>query len=469
MQKLTRRSFTLGSIASCMGAAAHAFAGEKAGASCDYRPPNLILLLADDYRWDCLGCMGNGIIQTPNLDAMAGEGVLFENAYVTTSICAPSRATIFSGQYVCRHGINNFNTSFTPAQLDDTYPARLRASGYTTGFIGKYGVGERMPEQAFDYWRGFGGQGHYEQKDGRGEYRHLTGLQQDQALEFLETAGSREPFCLSVSCTAPHCQDGDPRQFIYDPVYESLYRDTQIPQPEYLRDNYLERFPDFFRHDNEARRRWKLRFSSPELFQEMVKSYYRLITGIDDAVGAIRKKLAETALDDNTIVLFTADNGFFLGDHGLAGKWFGYEASIRVPFIVFDPRLPEERHGARLSHIVLNVDIAPSLLGLAGITPPNAMQGRDITPLLQGKDISWRKDFFYEHTFEHPGIPKSEGVISAEYKYLRYIDQNPAHEELFDLRSDRHETINLASDPERRDLLDKMRLRYSELKNAVCQ
>lgn len=468
MHELSRRSFTLAGLASCIGASAYAQRSKETADVQGSRPPNLIFLLADDYRWDCLGCMGNNLIQTTNLDAMAGEGVVFDNAYITTSICAPSRATIFSGQYVCRHGINDFNKTFTIPEFEATYPQRLRASGYSTGFIGKYGVGEVMPEEAFDYWRGFGGQGRYEQKDEHGTYKHLTRIQQDQALEFLDSFGAREPFCLSVSFKAPHCQDGDPRQFIYDPVYESLYQDITIPRPDYLLDTYSERFPEFFRGENEARRRWDIRFSTPELYQEMVKSYYRLIAGIDDAVGAIRRQLEKAGLAENTIVVFTSDNGFFLGEFGLAGKWFGYEPSIRVPLVVFDPRLPAERRGTRCDDIVLNVDMAPSLLGMAGITTPDTMQGRDITPLLRGNTVPWRKDFFYEHTFEHPDIPKSEGVVSKEYKYLRYIDQDPVYEELFDLRADPHENNNLVTNPQHQDLLETMRLRYAELKSSVC-
>src|ERR1700722_6530556 len=157
--------------------------------------PNILFLLADDMRWDSLGCTGNKVAVTPNLDALASGGTLFRNNFVTTSICCVSRASILSGQYARRHGINDFVTPFSPAAFAGTYPALLRAAGYRTGFIGKFGVGERMPEKEFDYWRGFPGQGHYFQK---GDPTHLTKRMADQALEFL-SAADRRPFCLSVS------------------------------------------------------------------------------------------------------------------------------------------------------------------------------------------------------------------------------------------------------------------------------
>lgn len=467
MNTVSRRTFTLAGMASCLGLAVEGVAAPALKEQEITKPPNLIFLLTDDHRKDGIGYMGNPLIHTPCLDTMAGEGVAFNNAYVTTSICASSRASTLSGQYVCRHGIDNFQKTFDEAHFEETYPARLRKAGYTLGFVGKYGVGQDMPKQAFDSWQGFGGQGRYEQEDAQGNYKHLTQLQEEQALGFLDQYGKTGPFCLSVSFKAPHCQDGDPRQFIYDPQYESLYQDVEIPRPDHLQDTFEQRFPAFFKENNEGRRRWELRFSTPELYQTMVKGYYRLITGVDHAVGAIRDRLKALGIDNNTIVIFTGDNGFFLGEHGLAGKWFGYEESIRVPFIVYDPRLPGNKRGVRRDDIVLNLDIAPTLLRMAGIAPPNSMQGRDIGPVVRGEKVPWREDFFYEHTFEHPGIPKSEGVVSTSLKYLRYIDQDPVYEELFDLRKDPHEIVNLALDPAYSGTLKKMRNRYRELKESA--
>lgn len=468
MSTLSRRSFTLAGFASSLAFAVPGVSEKLSEASKAKQLPNLIFLLTDDHRWDGVGFMSNSQIHTPCLDTLAADGVVFNNAYVTTSICAASRASILSGQYVCRHGIDNFEKTFTGEQFKNTYPVQLRNSGYTTGFIGKYGVGTTLPETDFDYWRGFAGQGHYEQQDENGCYKHLTRIQEEQALQFLDRYGKEGPFCLSVSFKAPHCQDGDPRQFLYDPEYESLYNDTVIPQPDYLTDTFAKRFPAFFRENNEGRKRWEMCFSTPEQFQKMVKAYYRLITGVDHVIGALRQRLEALGIADNTILIFTGDNGFFLGDHGLAGKWFGYESSIRVPFVVYDPHLPRELRGTRRDDIVLNLDVAPTLLSLAGITPPEGMQGRDISPLLSGEKVPWREDFFYEHTFDHGGIPKSEGVVSRSIKYLRYIDQNPVYEELLDLQNDPHESTNLVADKAYADTLQRMRIRYRELRANAC-
>ena len=467
MEKMSRRTFSLAAMG-CMGAALSESARTAFANPQSSTPPNLIFLLTDDQRWDALGCIVNPIILTQNLAALAGEGVVFENAYVTTSICAASRASILSGRYVCNHGIDDFQKTFDEAAFARTYPVMLRDAGYATGFVGKYGVGDEMPESAFDYWRGFPGQGKFEQKDADGNYIHLTQVQEHQAVAFINEYGQRQPFCLSVSFKAPHVQDGDPRQFIYDPRDEDLYRDIDIPVPDNLKDTYEERFPEFFRANNEARNRWQLRFSTPELFQDMVKAYYRLITGVDRAVGKIRERLEASGLAENTVIIFTSDNGFFLGDHGLAGKWYGYEPSIRVPLLVYDPRLPKEQRGTRRTEMVLNLDMAPTLLHLGGVTIPETMQGRDITPLLRGQAPPWREDFFYEHTFDHPAIPKSEGVVSLSHKYLRYIDESPVYEELFDLRADPYEARNLVGSAEHAVLLEQMRERYRELKGSVC-
>ncbi len=432
-------------------------------------PPNIIFLLGDDHRADALGCMGNKIIQTPHIDGLARDGVLFENTFVTTSICAVSRASIFSGQYARRHGITNFVTPFTPEQWARTYPAVLRSAGYRTGFIGKFGVGDKNPEpkEAFDYWRGFHGQGKYETTDEAGNYIHLTQVMENQALEFLRGCDGSKPFCLLVSFKAPHCQDGDPRQFIADRRDEGLYADVTIPPPPVGEDKYFEMFPEFFRVNNEARKRWEIRFSTPDKYQEMVKGYFRLITGLDRAVGAILRELKQRGLDQNTVVIYTGDNGFYLGEHGLAGKWYGHEESIRVPMVIHDPRLPAERRNRRLRQNALNIDIAPTILAMAGTTVPPEMQGRDLGPLLRGETPLWRTEFFYEHNVPIKTLRMTEGIAGGRYKYLRYSEPEPPWEELYDLQSDPREINNLAADPARRDLLETMRARWAELRKAA--
>jgi arylsulfatase A-like enzyme len=432
-------------------------------------PPNIIFLLTDDHRWDALGVMGNPVIKTPHLDRLAGEGILFTNAYVTTSICAVSRASILSGQYMARHGIDDFNTSFSAEALAQTYPALLKSAGYTIGFVGKYGVGnpEDQPVDLYDYWAcdpKF--QPDYEMTDSAGNYLHHTDKVGEDMLRFLDNYGAKGPFCLSVSFKAPHVQDTDPRQFIPHPRYLPLFASDSIAPPPSADPRYWESLPGFFRtEENIARVRWHMRFTNPAQYQESVRNYYRLLTGVDDVVGSMLEKLAELGLGDNTVIVFTGDNGFFLGEHGLAGKWYGYEESIRVPLILHFPALADSLKGCRSEIIALNIDIAPTLLHLAGIPVPERMQGIDLLAMIADAGLQ-RRDFFYEHTFMgSPGIPSQEGVVSPDMKYMNFVEHD--YEQLFDLTRDPGETVNLAPDPDYADLLARMRQRCSGLKEAA--
>ncbi|MGC9328068.1 MAG: sulfatase family protein, partial [Candidatus Hinthialibacter sp.] len=348
----------------------------------DAKRPNIIMILTDDQRWDSMGCMGNPIIHTPNLDRMASEGVLFRNHFSTTSICMSSRASIFTGLYTCCHQIDLFSKPLAPEIFANSYPALLRKAGYRTAFVGKWGLGGPLPEEDFDYFQGFSGQGQYF-LDQDGREVHLTGVIGQQACDFLKTcANSQKPFCLSLSTKAPHVQDGHPDPFRYDPQYKDLYQDDEIPEPETADPKYYDALPDFIRN-SEGRTRWTRRFSTPELYQHSVKNYYRLITGVDAIVGKIRAQLESLNLADNTVIIYTSDQGFFLGEHGLAGKWLMHEESIRAPLIIYDPRLPRQNRGER-SAMTLNIDFAPTLMDLAGIDIPSNIQGQSLTPLLTG-------------------------------------------------------------------------------------
>lgn len=462
---MKKKKVILASLILFLAASAFLFSATSKGPE----KPNIIFLLTDDQRWDALGAMGNDIIQTPHLNKLAGNGILFKNAYVTTSICAVSRASILSGQYQSRHKIDNFTKNFTPEALEQTYPLLMRNAGYTTGFIGKYGVGkpEDQPKEQYDFWAcSEKGQPDYELRDEKGDYLHHTDKAGNDIKNFLDQYGRQGPFCLSVSFKAPHVQDRDPRQFIPHPRYNAYYADVKIPLPETADPQYWKQFPNFFRTEkNIARERWHLRFKTPEMYQESVKNYYRLITGVDDVVGSMVNQLEEMGLADNTIIIFMGDNGFYLGEHGLAGKWYGHEESIRVPLIVYDPRQAERLKGAKPEQIALNIDIAPTILSLAGIQVPQVMQGEDLMRIA-GNTIPEREDFFYEHSFMgSPGIPKTEGVVRKDLKYMRFIEHD--YEELYDLKQDPGEKQNLTNVPAYRDKLNKMRGRYLELKERV--
>jgi len=420
--------------------------------------PNILFLLGDDHRWDALGCMGDPVVKTPHIDALSSQGVTFTRNFVTTAICVTSRASIFTGLYARTHRILEFRNSFSPELWARAYPMLLRRAGYRTGFIGKFGIdGGKAPAEDFDYWRGFQGQGHYfPNKDGR---THLTTIQGNQMLEFLQASKPDQPFCLSVSFKAPHVQDEDPRQFLYDPQDEAMYKDLQIPLPRTAAPQYIEQLPLSVQR-SEGRRRWAVRFSTPRLYQESVKGYYRLISGVDRQVGRAVEELRRLGLADNTIIIYTGDNGFYLSEHGLAGKWLMHEESIRTPLVICDPRLEKDKGGRKYSQLVLNIDLAPTMLDMAGERHPASMQGRSLVPMVSGTVPKWRSEFFYEHHFRNNGwIPSTEGVRTNRYKYTKYTDEPGTVEELYDLEVDMQEETNLAENPKYRPRLDALRVR----------
>jgi arylsulfatase A-like enzyme len=422
---------------------------------------NILFLLADDQRWDTLGCMGNKLIRTPHLDSLAQRAAIFDNCFVTTSICATSRASILSGQYARTHGVHNFADTFSPARYQLTYPQLLRAAGYRTGFIGKYGVGNKMPADTFDYWRGFPGQGKYFPEGEPGP--HLTDIMGNQAIEFMQSDAA-QPWCLSVSFKAAHVQDEDPRQFLPSPATANLYEGVRFPEPKTMHPRYIAQLPPSVQR-SENRRRYAVRFGTPALYQESVRNYYRLISEIDTQVGRIVDHLTKSGQLHNTLIIYTGDNGFYLGEHGLAGKWFLHEESVRVPLIIFDPR---HKGGIRRSETVLNIDLAPTILSAAALNPPTGTQGRNLLPLAHGhRPPSWRTDFFYEHLLPNPWIPKTEGVRANDWMYCRFLDENPIFEELYDLKRDPLQETNLASDPAHRPRLDAMRARWRQWRSHL--
>lgn len=437
------------------------------GASAAQLRPNILFILADDLRWDAVGFMGNRVVQTPNLDRLAKRGTIFQNAFVTTSICCVSRASIFAGQAERRHGIGDFVKSFTSTQWGQTYPALLRQAGYRTGFIGKFGIGKDAAIKAmakeFDYWRGLPGQAGLFFATNDPTRTHATVRFGNQALEFLRDAQPGKPWCLSISFNAPHARDGQTREFAPDLRDEQLYRDAQIKPPVTATDAFHQLLPEFVRK-SEGRTRWQRRFSRPELFQETTKDYYRLITGIDREVGRMMALLEERGLATNTVVIFTSDNGFALGDRGLSDKWFGYEESIRVPLFIADLRRPSRHHTRKVDWMVLNIDLAPTLLDYAGVPAPAGMQGGSLRGFVEKQRVAdWRTEWFYEHHYGPHIIPPSEGVRTERWKYIRYVNESPVVEELFDLKRDSLERHNLVAEAKYADTLAQLRERWKTM------
>ena len=466
--KINRRSFlsglASGAVAGLLGSLGFkSITRSKVDSPSSRGRPNFVVIIADDMRWDAMGAAGNRIIHTPNLDALAADGTLFVNNFVTTSICPPSRVSILTGQYARRHKIWDFATPISSAQFRLSYPALLRQAGYRTAFVGKWGLGGKLPENEFDYWRGFAGQGHY--FDATGERQeHLTDFLSQQATEFLERAGGDKPFCLAVSSKAPHAQDGDPEPFKPKSKFAHLYERVTMLRPPTATEEHFKRLPPFLQ-DSEGRRRWRKRFSSDELYQYSVKQYYRLITGLDETVGSIVTQLKKRQLYADTCIIFTSDNGFFLGEHGLAGKWWGYEESIRTPLII---KPVEKSTVHRVRAMTLNIDICPTILNLAGLPVPKTTHGMSLAPILSGISKSTRTEWFYEHLFENSGIAKSEGLRTERHKYLKYVDRREQGEFLFDLHNDPFEENNLVGQAKYEPLLRTMREKLSKMRLKIA-
>jgi arylsulfatase A-like enzyme len=429
--------------------------------------PNILFLLVDDQRNDTLSCAGHPIIQTPEIDSLAAEGVRFSNAFVTTSICAASRASILTGLYERTHGYTFGTPPLSPAHMAQSYPGLMREAGYRTGFIGKYGVKTQgKPEsKMFDFFKPQEGYPYFK-KQPDGTLRHETEVVGDRAIEFLKGNPKGKPFCLSISFNAAHAADDDlENHFPWPKAVDGLYDDVEIPAPRLSDPAIFENQPEFLKKSMN-RKRFFWRWDTPEKYQKNMKAYFRRISGIDHVIDRIRKELERRHLSDNTVIIYMSDNGYYMGDRGFAGKWSHYEQSLRVPLIVYDPRLSIEKRGAHRDDIALNVDVPATILQLTGIEIPTHYQGHSLAPLLQGKSTpNWRNDFFCEHLMDHPDIPKWEGVRGERYVYARYFEQKPVYEFLHDLETDPDQLVNLAADPGYREILAKMSKRCNELKS----
>lgn len=427
-------------------------------------PINILVLYADDWRHDTLGCAGNPVVKTPHLDQLATQGMRFTQNCVTTSICGISRASLFTGQWMSRHGNRGFKPWKTP--WNETYPGILRDNGYYIGHVGKWHNGT-IPKEKFDFSRSYYGTHWIQEEDG--SKIHVTQKNERDALTFLKGRPKDKPFCLTVAFFATHAEDSNPLQFLPQPTSMKLYEDMEIPVPENATQASFERLPDFVGNEkNEGRNRWHWRFDTPDKYQSMMKNYYRLATEVDATCGRIMEELESQGITDRTLIIFTTDNGYYHSEHGLADKWYPHQESIRVPLIVKDPRMATSKHGTVNDDFTLNVDLAPTILEAAGMRCPTTMQGRSLSPLYLGdENAEWRQDFFYEHPmFKRTDfIPASEALVSKEWKYFYWPEFD--REQLFNLTDDPIEERDLAGLPEYQARLKAMRARFAALKAAA--
>lgn len=404
--------------------------------------PNIIFILTDDQRFDMLGCAGNKIIVTPTIDKLAAKGVRFTHAFVTTPICAASRASLFTGLYERTHDYTFNKPPVKKEYSNNSYPYLLKQAGYRTGFVGKLGVNFEAPIDSlfsskkingFPYW-----------KNSNGTKTYLTDLQGQQAISFIKESVDKSPFCLSLSFSAPHADDDSKEQYFWPAYLDSLYAGVTMPIPSTADPAFYESQPDFLK-GTMSRERWHWRFDTPEKFQQMVKGYYRMITAIDQTIASITKELTQLGIADNTVIVFMGDNGYYLGDRGYADKWLMHDLSIRVPLIIYDPRKKTNPRKV-IDDAVLNIDIAPTILDLVGLPIPKTIQGKSLLPLMQANKKNWNDTVFCEHLMNEPQIPNSECIRTKEWKYIRY-PKHPEFIELYHLLSDPFEEHNLATNP----------------------
>lgn len=484
---------------------------------------NVVVVLTDDQRYQFLGCTGHPFIQTPHIDKLASEGVLFRNAFVTSAACTPSRTSYLTGQYERRHGINfNSGSSLSEAAFDRTYPMLLKQNGYFTGYVGKNhtpagagGYTSGLMERRFDYWYANHKHSTFYPKDRFDIYNNSAAdtqveIFEEGSLNFLEPReafiqGAREflrfrpkdrPFCLCVNFNVPHSAGtGTMKLKPEDPdLYKTEYRDVQdeiemprnylsaeeIAEPKIPHEVYNGQYIPSYDY-----------VKTPEGLREQVVRECQTVTGVDGFVGKLRQSLRDSGLDQDTIIIFSSDHGIMHGEYGLGGKVLLYDPSIHVPLIVYDPRLPARLRGTCNDELVLSVDIAPTIMTLCGFPAADTMQGKSLQPLIYGRKTKWRDAFFCENLYTQQNYPRIEAIRTKEWKYIRYfyrhpeIDtpnitnkklyeiysesrlsttngEEPAFEELFHLKSDPDENRNLASDPACASTLRLLRTRLDE-------
>jgi arylsulfatase A-like enzyme len=396
--------------------------------------PNLLIVFSDDHRADHLGVTGAvPFLQTPVLDSLASDGVRFDNAYVTTALCSPSRATLLTGQYASRHGVQNNLSAWTPGT--PSFFDSLAAAGYRCAYIGKWHMPGDLPDlpgvERFVTFTIEEGQGVYRDcpliVDGVQTPRPGTYVSTDltdYALQWLDKPDDDRPFCLVVAHKAVHHEFEPPDDLL------GTYDDVEIDLPD-----------EAFTYQTLLDRNvWE---GTAGRLQTSYRRYCETLLGMDRETGRLLDAIGPVA--DNTVVVYTSDNGYSWGEHVLTGKRWAYDDNIKVPFIV---RWPDgiAAPGTVIDEPVLNADIAPTLLDIAGVPIPGTMQGRSIAPLLRNEPVEWREDIFYEYFADFPyQVPPSQAVRTDRWLYVEYDRGLPP--ELYDAVSDPAQRTNLVDDP----------------------
>jgi arylsulfatase A-like enzyme len=413
--------------------------------------PNIVFILIDDLRWDGLGCTGHPYVQTPHIDRIAKEGVLFQNAFVTTPLCSPARASFLTGRYAHAHGVRDNTDNAALSHRLVTFPRLLQDAGYRTAYVGKWHMGnDDSPRPGFDRWISFRGQGRFDNPpmniDGRQVQAegYMTDLLAAYATDLLREKHDK-PFCLYMAHKAIH------GPFTPAGRHKNDYSDQPVKRLPNAKDT-LDGKPALTRLvDGQPAVR-----AGGGSSDQLIRDQMRCMRSVDDSVGAVLKALQDTGRLDNTLVLLTSDNGYFWGEHGLGDKRWAYEESIRIPMVA---RYPARiRAGSQIRHDVLNIDIAPTMLDLAGVRAPGDIHGRSMLPLFGQSKPAWRNSFLAEYFQEerNPRVPAWQSVRAERWKYVHYT-QLEAMDELYDLEKDPGEMNNLIQDAAAKPALERLK------------
>lgn len=422
--------------------------------------PNILFILVDDLRADALSISGHPFSKTPNIDRIGREGAMFKNAFVTTPLCSPARASFLTGQYAHKHGVHGNGSEYSKLSHElITFPRLLRDAGYESAYIGKWHMGnDDSPRPGFDHWISFKGQGAYVDPAiningiSKKTQGYMTDILNEHAVNFVKQPHSK-PFVLYFSHKAVH------GPFTPAPRHKGAFADKKIVMAPSAKDT-LDGKPALTREVEETNKKGKMRRKAVEnngrIPEGTVKAQLESMLSIDEGVGQVLKALEETKQLDNTMIIFTSDNGYFWAEHGLGDKRWAYEESIRVPLLVRYPKLIKA--GSKPEQLALNIDIAPTVLELGGAPVPKDIAGKSLLPVFKDNHAKLRDLAFLEYFAEanfvrHPGW---QAVRSDRYKYIHYTELN-GMDEFYDLKSDPHEMKNLINDSDSKKVIEQFK------------
>jgi len=449
----TRRHFLRSvGVGAALSLQKHSLVFGRSGIPVSAERPNIVFILTDDQRYDAMGCAGHPWLKTPHMDRLAGEGVMFKNAFVTTSLCSPSRGSFLTGCYAHAHEVFR-NNGMDPKQSVSMFPELLQKAGYETAFIGKWHMARKnSPRPGFEHWVSFSGQGRYDKNklnvDGQAVQSdtYVTDDLTNYAVQFLKKRHDK-PFMLYLSHKAVHGPFAPAKR------HENLYSDVEIESRHNPKDNVETKPPWGRKMDPD----WK----------SQILAYYRCLAAVDESLGRVLQTLEQINALDNTVVIFAGDNGYFQGEHG--GMWdkrAAYEPSMRIPLLMRYPRLAGP--ATICNEMVLNIDLAPTLLELAGVASPGTMQGQSWLGVLKGG--SGRRSFLYEYFQEADRKYKRPTILAIRtkrWKYVTYPLDDSLTGELYDMLNDPEELNNLVGGSKYSDVTEQMKKELEQLKRET--